>query len=72
MRVFGALLAFVVSLIVTATAAFFAVLFLAGPHGGALPSSLHTATLALGWLVVVVVPILVGRWAWKRLARSHG
>ena len=72
MRVLGALLAFVAALTVTATTAFLAVLFLAGPHGGVLPSSLHTATLALAWSVVVVVPILVGRWVWRRLARPHG
>ena len=68
MRVLGALLAFVVALTVTAPTVFFAVLFLAGPHGGVLPRSLHAATLALAWLVVIVVPILVGRWAWHRLA----
>lgn len=71
-RVLGVFLAFVVSLIVTAITAFFAVLFLAGPHGGVLPSSLYTATRALALVVVVVVPIMVGRWAWHRLARPRG
>lgn len=70
MRVFLTLLAFAASLIFTAVAVFFAVIFLAGPHGGALPASLHTATLAIGWLVVLAVPVFVARWAWRRQSRS--
>ena len=70
MRVLGTFVAFVLTFAVTAAAAFFAVLFLAGPHGGLLPSSLHTTTLVLGWLVVFAVPILASRWAWRRLAPS--
>jgi hypothetical protein len=72
MRVIGTCVAVLVALAVIAPVAFFAVFFLAGPHGGALPSSLHATTLIVGWLLVVVVPILVGRWAWRRLAPSHG
>jgi fructose-specific phosphotransferase system IIC component len=71
MRFLVALLAFLVSLVPTAAAAFFAVMFLAGPHGGVLPAPLHTATLALGWLLVLVIPALVARWAWRRYARSR-
>lgn len=72
MRVIATCGAFLLALAVTATGAFFAVLVLAGPHGGALPSSLHTATLVLGRLVVAIVPILAGRWTWKRLAPTRG
>jgi hypothetical protein len=68
MRVIGTCVAFLVALAVTATVTFFVVLFLAGPHGGALPSSLHAAVLIVGWLVVAVVPILAGLWTWRRLA----
>lgn len=70
MRFFLTLLAFAASLIFTAVAVFFAVIFLAGPHGGALPASLHTTTLAVGWLVVLAVPVLVARWAWRRQSHS--
>ena len=69
MRLLVTLLAFIASLVPTAVAAFFAVIFLAGPHGGVLPASLHTATLLLGWLCVLIVPLLVARWAWRRHLR---
>jgi len=71
MRFLVTLLAFVAALVPTAVAAFFAVIFLAGPHGGVLPASLHTATLLLGWLCVLVIPLLVARWAWRRQSRTH-
>jgi hypothetical protein len=71
MRFLIVFLAFIGSLVVTAAIAFFAVLFLAGPHGGALPASLHTVTLALGWLIVITVPALITRWAWRRVAYTH-
>ena len=71
MRVIGTCVVFLLALAVTATVTFFAVIFLAGPHGGVLPPSLHTAALVLGWVVVVVVPSLAGRWAWHRLAPSR-
>jgi hypothetical protein len=69
MRFLVTLLAFIVALVPTAVVAFFAVIFLAGPHGGVLPASLHTATLLLGWFCVLVVPLLVARWAWRRHSR---
>jgi hypothetical protein len=72
MRVLGTIVAFVLALVVTASVVIFAVLSLAGPHGGVLPQSLHTAAFVLGWLIVVVVPVLAARSAWRRLARSRG
>ena len=72
MRVLGTCVAFLVTLLVTAAVVVVAVLVLAGPHGGLLPSSLHSVTLVLGWLVVVIVPILSGRRAWRRLAPPRG
>ena len=57
---------FVVALVVTATIAFFSVLYLAGPHGGVLPTSLGPATLVVGWVFVAAVPLLVARWTWRR------
>lgn len=71
MRFLVTSLAFVVLLLATAVAAFFAVIFLAGPHGGVLPPSLHTATLALAWLFVIVIPLAGARWVWRRYARSR-
>ena len=72
MRVIGTVAVFVVAFVVTAAVVAFAVLSLAGPHGGVLPSSLHTPAFVLGWLVVVVVPVLAARSAWRRLAPSRG
>jgi fructose-specific phosphotransferase system IIC component len=67
MRFLIVLLAFIGSLVVTAAVTLFAFLFLAGPHGGALPTSLHGVALAVGWLVVIAVPTFVTRWAWRRV-----
>ena len=64
-----ALIAFFVLLVSTAVTVFFAVIFLAGPHGGVLPRSLHTATLALGWFCVIVIPLVGARWVWRRCSR---
>ena len=69
MRFLITLMTFLVLLLSTAVAAFFAVIFLAGPHGGVLPRSLHTATLALGWFGVIVVPLVGARWVWRRYSR---
>jgi hypothetical protein len=66
MRILVVTLAFLASLALTAMAVFFSVLVLAGPHGGVLPTSLHTSTLALGWLLVIFVPALVAHWVWRR------
>ena len=71
MRLLVTLLAFVASLVPIAVTAFFAVIFLAGPHGGVSPASLHTGTLLLGWFCVLVIPLLVARWAWRRQSRTH-
>jgi len=61
MRLLVTLLVFLASLIPTALAAFFAVMLLVGPHGGRLPSSLETATLALGWVCTFLIPLLIAR-----------
>jgi hypothetical protein len=66
MGIFITILAVVAAAVVTVPVAFFAVLFLVGPHGGALPTSLRTFTLVLGWIAVIAAPVLVGRWAWRR------
>lgn len=59
-------LAYFAALALTGCLAFVGVLWLAGPHGGVLPQSLHTATLIVGWVFVLVVPVLVARWLWHR------
>jgi ABC-type uncharacterized transport system permease subunit len=66
MRLAATALAYLVSFVLVAAGAFITVMLLAGPHGGVLPASLHSATLLLGWACVLVVPLLVARWVWRR------
>lgn len=61
-------LAYCVALILTAIAASFAVLYLAGPHGGALPESFYIPVLCAAWAAVIALPFLFARWMWRRLA----
>jgi hypothetical protein len=70
-KVVATAVAYIVSLAVTAAVSFFAVLVLAGPHAGLLPSWLEPAVLGIGWLVVLVVPVIVARVAWRRIGRSQ-
>ena len=72
MRFILASLAFLATLAVMAFVAFFSVMYLTGPHGGVLPSSLQTAALVVGWLLVAIVPIVVARWVWQRLDHPEG
>ena len=60
-------LAYFVALGLTGWLAFIGVLWLAGPHGGVLPQSMHTTTLVVGWVLVLVVPILIARCTWRGL-----
>jgi hypothetical protein len=57
------------TLLATGTGAAFAVLTLAGPHGGMLPAPFHDAVLVCGWVLVLVVPAFAARWAWRRHSR---
>ena len=71
LKVVAAALAFLVALPVTGALAFFAVMFLAGPHGGVLPDWTHTWVLALGWLAILAVPVLVARKVWLRAGENQ-
>lgn len=66
MRYLIAALTYAVTLAVTAVVAFFAIIFLAGPHGGALPLWLHTPVVLAGLVCVLAVPALVTRAVWRR------
>jgi hypothetical protein len=72
LRIVVTLLAFAGSFAAAAVVAFFAVLTLAGPHGGLLPRTLHGATLAIGWLIVLALPTWVATWTWRRVGRAAG
>jgi hypothetical protein len=68
-RVLLTALAFTLALCVAAALAFAAVMLLAGPHAGLLPKLAETVVLALGWLVVLLVPAAVARLVWRLLGR---
>ena len=71
MRILITVLAILISAVVTAAVAFYAVIFLAGPHGGVLPSAFQSPALAMGWLAVIGVPVFIGRWTWRRFGQAH-
>jgi len=70
MQVFATAVAYIVSLAVVAAFTLFAVLILAGPHAGMLPSWLEPVVLGAGWLAVLVLPVLVARAVWRRTGRD--
>lgn len=70
MRYVATAVAYIASLVVVAALSFFTVLVLAGPHAGLLPSWLEPAILGLGWLAVLVLPVLAARAVWRRLGGS--
>lgn len=68
MRIAKVLLAFFLTLIATVVVAAIVVLVVVGPHTGLLPPALETIVLAVGWLAVIVVPLLVARRVARRLS----
>jgi hypothetical protein len=53
----------------SAPVCFFVDVLLAGPHSSMLPSAVQPVVLVLGWLVLLVAPILVARRIWRRTGR---
>lgn len=53
---------------VLAPLCFFAVIALAGPHGGILPGSLHRPVLLVAWGLLLAVPVWVAHIVHQRLA----
>lgn len=62
-------LAYLAALAVIVPIAGFAVLVLAGPHAGILPSVLEPVAALLGLAAVVLLPALIARSVWRRLRR---
>ena len=71
-RIVLSLIAYLVVLAAVAVFAFFAVIVLAGPHAGLLPAWLEAVVLGLGWLAVLLLPVLAARAVWRRLGRPRG
>ena len=66
MRIIVTAVSYVISLALVAALSFLLVLVLAGPHAGLLPSWLEVVVLGLGWLAVLVLPILSACAVWRR------
>ena len=66
MRIVLTLLVYVVALAFIGAICFVVVMFLAGPHAGLLPAPMESAVLILGWILVLVFPVLVARRVWRR------
>lgn len=71
MRLFLTVLTYLGSFIAVAAVTLFAVLFLAGPHAGLLPKPVEVVVIGLGWLVVLILPVLLARTVWRRLQPSR-
>ena len=61
---------YLASLTVTAVTMFFAATILAGPHSSLLPDWLGSLVLIVGWMIVLVVPVLVTRFVGRKLAAA--
>ncbi|MGE0810419.1 MAG: hypothetical protein AB7N69_07350 [Immundisolibacter sp.] len=61
-------LAYVATFAVVGVVAFFLVMLLAGPHSGMLPDGLKLVVILLGWISVLVLPVLAARLVWRWLA----
>jgi hypothetical protein len=70
MRILVTALTYIASLFVTTIAAFFFVIILVGPHAGLLPSWLEAIVLGLGWLAVLILPVLIARKVWRRSGQA--
>lgn len=68
MKVLATALVYTVSLAIVAALTFFAVLFLAGPHAGLFPVWLEQIIIGMGWLSIIVVPVMIT----IRIRRSIG
>ena len=68
MRVLLTVAAYLAALAIVSVAAFFAVLLLAGPHGGLLPPAFEGIVLIAGWLAVIAIPLWVAWRVWRRRA----
>jgi membrane protein YdbS with pleckstrin-like domain len=69
-RILLAILVYSGALLLVAAVSFGVVLLLAGPHAGILPGWLESMVLVLGWLAVLVIPILITRRFWRHLHRK--
>jgi hypothetical protein len=71
-RSLAASLAYVGTLVPTAIVSFGTVVVLAGPHASLRPPWLGLVILGAAWIVVLIVPVLLSRAAWRRMGGGKG
>lgn len=64
-------LAYLAALAVVTPVSGFAVLVLAGPHAGILPTALEPVAALMGFAAVLILPALIARSVWRRLTRCQ-
>lgn len=69
MRYLRAAFVYLFSLSLVAAAAFIVEIVIAGPHAGLLPQWAEVIVLVLGWLAVLVLPVLASRVIWLKWLR---
>ncbi|MFZ5724638.1 MAG: hypothetical protein ACOY33_13380 [Pseudomonadota bacterium] len=69
MRILLTILTYLLSLLLVAVVAFGAVIVLAGPHSDLLPGFLQAVVFGLGWLAVLLLPVLAALRVWRRYGR---
>ena len=70
MRIAVTAATYLISLAVVTALSFLVVVILAGPHAGLLPSWMEAVILGLGWLAVLILPILAARAVWRKIDRG--
>ena len=66
MRILLTIVAYLGTLVLVSVIAFFAVMTLAGPHGGVLPRAYGSFVLIVGWLAVITLPLWAAWAVWRR------
>jgi hypothetical protein len=63
------ILTYLLSLAAIACIAFIVVIVVAGPHAGLLPIWLEVTVAGLGWLAVLILPVVLARKVWSCFAQ---
>ena len=70
MRILLVIVTYLGTLVLVSVVAFFAVILLAGPHGGVLPRAYGNLVLIVGWFAVITVPLWAAWAVWRRYEPS--
>lgn len=70
MRYLVTIVMYLLALATTSVLALFLILIFAGPHSSALPGSWQPVVRVVAGLLVVVLPVLAARLAWRRAGRT--